>query len=64
MIINPKLRHEKKTNKDRGTSEKKRLVGIPNIRGVLKGLRRIFKQYNRDVFYMPFNTMWQILVRP
>ena len=31
--------------------------------GVFEELRRIFKQYNRDVFYKLFSTLQQIFVR-
>ena len=65
LVTNPKPCPEK-DNTMNSRKDKRGLVRLPYITGVSEDLRStcILKSYSRNVFYKPYNTLCQILVRP
>ena len=63
-VAKPKPRQEKEHSSREPSGPKMPPIGIPYIRGVSEEMRRIYKHYNINVFYKPYNTLKQILVRP
>ena len=37
---------------------------MPYVKGVSQQLRRVFKSYNIWAYFMPSNTLWQLLIYP